>query len=198
MSATLPSLICAGVSRTTWVTPLGGRATTPLISQVSICGSPLGLSRSQYFADSCRSMSPSIVRAPLAAKYPARLVASVVLPTPPLGFSTATTGIGFHSSAQRSYRAPCGPPGSLLVVRRDWHGPASPVSKTRQIVAKHVAGRRGSRADHSRVSDARSVRARRGRRPSTTVRAAPEARSPCRRKGDRAAPHFARDVPAPP
>src|SRR5579864_6149208 len=50
-----------------------------------------GRSSSQAWADCCLSRSASATHSPEAAKYPARLVASVLLPTPPFGFATTIT-----------------------------------------------------------------------------------------------------------
>ncbi len=77
-----------------WVVPLGGFTILPgLSSQLMIGGSVAGRTPSQAREDCCISISPSMTLWRLCAKYPARLVASVLLPTPPLGFMTTTTGM---------------------------------------------------------------------------------------------------------
>src|SRR5690606_42020670 len=74
--------------------------------------------------------------------------ASAGLRTPRLELGTATTGIGLYSAAQRSDRAPCGPPGSLLwsvgVVRF-----GSSRLGVRQIVAKQAWSARDLRGRHA-------------------------------------------------
>src|ERR1700712_3774824 len=83
--------------------PLGGfDGASTSVFHSSIFGSVSGRKPSQPWADCCLSRPASATHSPFAAKYPARFVDSVLLPTPPFGFATTITVIDpFHVFCRR-------------------------------------------------------------------------------------------------
>lgn len=146
----------AGVSITAYSRPRGGLAGAfGSSAQASMTGSVAGRSASQPCEDCCRSRSASATQAPCAAKYPARLVDSVLLPTPPFGFATTITVM---------YT-----PGKPRGAGRRRHGKLR--IQGAMISAKCPAPERGRR-DHGRMGGYRRVVPARG--PGWTDRSAGE------------------------